>query len=97
MITKTDEGYILRIRVVPNAKRIKVEREADALVFYITAPPVGGKANKELIKLLSSALGIPKRDVQIVRGEKSRDKQILIMGKGALLKEDEIVKLLEQF
>ncbi|MGQ4892493.1 MAG: DUF167 domain-containing protein [Candidatus Njordarchaeia archaeon] len=96
MIRKTENGYILNVHVIPNARKVKIQREGDTLVVYLSSPPIGGKANKELLRLISSILGIPKRNVEILRGEKSRDKQILIKGKGASLSEEDIIKLIEE-
>jgi uncharacterized protein (TIGR00251 family) len=42
----------------------------------IAAAPEGGKANAELCRFLAGALGCPKRDVVLLRGEKSRLKTI---------------------
>ncbi len=46
------------------------------LRIYLTAVPVDGKANKELIKLLSEELNISKSKINIIKGEKSKEKII---------------------
>jgi len=46
----------------------------------LAAAPVDGAANDELITLLSKALKIPKRDITIVSGERSRSKRVRIAG-----------------
>jgi len=48
----------------------------------VTSPPVGGKANKALCKLIAKRVGVPPSRVSVVRGEKSRDKLIRIDGMG---------------
>jgi hypothetical protein len=45
----------------------------------LTAPPVEGQANEELIKFLSDVLGIPKSKMEIVAGATGRDKLVSIM------------------
>jgi uncharacterized protein (TIGR00251 family) len=40
----------------------------------VTAPPVEGQANLRLIEFLSRLLGIPKRDLTMVSGTRSRTK-----------------------
>jgi uncharacterized protein (TIGR00251 family) len=71
----------LRLRVVPNAKRSEfVGRHGDALKVKIAAPALEGRANEELIEFLADALGIGRRDVTLVSGEKSRDKLVAIAG-----------------
>ncbi|NIA10111.1 MAG: hypothetical protein GWP10_10400 [Nitrospiraceae bacterium] len=41
---------------------------------YITAAPVKGKANKELVKLLANELGVSKSGIRILKGEKRKEK-----------------------
>jgi len=48
------------------------------LKIYLTAVPVDGKANKELIKLLAKELNISKSRINIIRGEKNKEKIIEI-------------------
>jgi len=50
------------------------------LLLKVTAPPVDSAANAAVIDLLSSALDLPKRAVQIMRGEASRQKHVRIEG-----------------
>lgn len=83
----------LRVRVVPNAKRSEVVgRHGDALKVKIAAPALEGRANEELVEFLSDALGVARREVTLVNGEKSRDKLIAI----ASLDEAEAVRRLER-
>lgn len=51
-----------------------------ALLVRLAAAPVDGAANAELIGLLARALGIPKRDVTIVGGDRSRSKRVRVEG-----------------
>lgn len=46
----------------------------DHIEIGIMAKPVKGEANLEIIKKISKHLGIPKSNIRIVSGEKSRDK-----------------------
>jgi len=89
-LKETKDGTLLLVYVQPNAKRNEIE-EIDEwrgrLKVKVKAPPVGGKANKELVKFLSKVLGA---DVEIVRGETSREKDLLIRG----LKAEEVKKRL---
>ncbi len=56
----------------------KNNRELPFLKIYLIAVPVDGKANKELIKLLSEKLNISKSRIKIVKGEKKKEKIIEI-------------------
>jgi uncharacterized protein (TIGR00251 family) len=51
-----------------------------ALRLRLTAPPVEGEANRDVIKFLSKLLKIPKSSITIESGLKSRDKRVLIQG-----------------
>ena len=50
-----------QVRVKPNAKQSALTEAADgSLIARLTAPPVEGKANQELIALLARTYGVPK-------------------------------------
>jgi uncharacterized protein (TIGR00251 family) len=71
----------LDVRVVPRAGHSGFAgmREG-ALLVRLAAAPVDGAANDELISLIATTLRIPKRDITIVSGERSRTKRIRIAG-----------------
>jgi uncharacterized protein (TIGR00251 family) len=73
-------GAALPVRVTPRASRNEiVEILSDNTVkIRLTAPPVENKANSELIAFLSDVLDIPKSRMEIVAGEKGRDKLVSI-------------------
>ena len=74
----------LAIRVQPRAKRTEVAGErGGAVVIRVSAPPVDGKANAAVEKLVADKLGVPKSAVAIVRGDSSRDKLVRIDGLSA--------------
>ena len=74
----------LAIRVQPRAKRTEVAGErGGAVVIRVSAPPVDGKANEAVEKLIADKLNVPKRAVAIVRGDSSRDKLVRIDGLSA--------------
>ena len=80
------------VRVMPRAGRSEVAGMRDgALLVRLAAAPVDGAANAELIDLIARALHIPKRDISIVRGERSRNKRVRIAGMNA---EDVVGRLL---
>ena len=65
----------LSVRVVPGASKSGIiEVKDDKLKIRIAAVPEGGKANEELRLFLANALKLPKRDIAITAGEKSRIK-----------------------
>ena len=77
----TAQGVTLRVRVQPRSSRngLGGEREG-ALVVRLTAPPVEGRANQALARMLADALGVPPSAVQLVRGDSGRDKVVAIAG-----------------
>ncbi len=67
----------MRLRVVPNAKRSEVVGiHGDVIKVKVQAPAMDGKANEALLEFLAETMGVPRRAVQLVAGEKSRDKTI---------------------
>ncbi|HEX6457172.1 MAG TPA: DUF167 domain-containing protein [Solirubrobacterales bacterium] len=46
----------------------------------VSAPPVDGRANKALCRLVAKRAGVPPSRVSVIRGEKSRDKLLLVQG-----------------
>lgn len=71
----------LDVRVIPRAGRSGFAGLRDgALLVRLAAAPVDGAANDELIALVARALDIPKRDVSIVGGDRSRSKRIRVAG-----------------
>ena len=72
-------GVLLQLSVMPNAKRTEVDGLHDgALRVRLAAPPIDGRANEALVAWLAKALGVPKRDVELLRGESGRRKQVAI-------------------
>lgn len=69
---------ILRVRVIPKSSRILVKEEQDYLKVYLTKPACDGLANQQLIEVLAKHLKIKKYQIEITKGQKSRDKLINI-------------------
>ena len=71
----------LKIRVIPNAKRDEFAgyREGE-LVLRLNAAAVEGKANRAAVEFVSRFFGVPRSDVLLVRGERSRHKIFQIVG-----------------
>ncbi|MDR9403259.1 MAG: DUF167 domain-containing protein [Halothece sp. Uz-M2-17] len=69
----------LSVKVKPNSKQQKIETGEDGgLIIRLKSPPVDGKANKELIKLLATEYGVRKSQVTIKSGLTSKMKQVEI-------------------
>lgn len=72
----------LAVRVQPGAHRAGlVGWMADgSLRLAVSAPPEGGRANAAVEELLGAALGLPRRQVTVVRGHRTRAKLIEVQG-----------------
>lgn len=67
--------------IQPRASRDAVVGERDgAIAIRLQAPPVEGAANAALVRFIAARLGVPPRDVQLVRGLSSRRKRISVEG-----------------
>jgi hypothetical protein len=72
---------VLRVRVQPRASRDEIVGwRADALGIRVTAPPVESRANAAVAALVARALNVPPSAVQVVRGERGRDKWLRVAG-----------------
>ncbi len=89
-LKETKEGTLLLVHVQPKAKKNSIEGIDEwrgRLKVKIKAPPVEGKANKEVVKFFSKLLGA---EIEIVWGETGREKDLLVKGLSA----EEVKKLL---
>jgi uncharacterized protein (TIGR00251 family) len=74
-------GVLIAIRVQPRGSKNEIgEPVGDELKIKVTAPPVDSAANEALIRLLSDTLDCPKSAIQLLRGQASRHKQVLVTG-----------------
>ena len=81
MIRTIDGGIVIEIRVIPRAGRSGLAgTRHDALLVRLNAPPVDGAANAELVDVIAAALEIPRRNVSIVGGSRSRQKRVRVDG-----------------
>ncbi len=76
------------LRVIPGSSVVEVKIVGDEIKVKLHAKPEGGKANKELIELISKKLRIPRSNIKIVKGFSSRKKVLDIEG----LTEEEILE-----
>jgi len=91
IVSEKADGCILKCWIQPRSSRNAVVGiHGDAVKIALTAPPVDGKANKELLKFLAKYLKLSKSSIQIVAGDSSRSKTILIVD----IKKDVIIKKL---
>jgi uncharacterized protein len=69
------------VRLTPRANQEVIEDwQEDVLRARVTAPPVDGKANEALLRLLAEALFLPRSRLSIVQGGRSRRKLVQVSG-----------------
>ena len=71
---------ILTIKVIPGAKKNLIKEENGGMKVYLTTPPVDGRANDALGRVLAEHFRVRPSSVEIIKGLKSRHKVIKING-----------------
>src|SRR5258708_7317106 len=68
---------VLRLHVQPGAGRsMVVGRRGNALHVRVAPPPANDRANRAAEALIADLFDVPKSKVQIIAGQKSRDKRL---------------------
>jgi len=71
----------IKVRLQPRARGDEIMAVRDGVVIArVTAPPVDGRANRALCKLIARQAGVAPSRVTVLRGERSRDKLVRIEG-----------------
>lgn len=78
MLKETKDGQVLTLRISPNASKNEIIKTPEGIKIKITAQPIDGKANKALVEFLAKQFKVPKSYFEIIRGETSKDKSVLI-------------------
>jgi uncharacterized protein (TIGR00251 family) len=74
-------GATFSIRVQPRTARTAITGTVgDALKVSLSAPPLDGRANAAVVEFFSEVLSVPRSAVQVVAGERSRNKIVRIAG-----------------
>ena len=77
----------IEAKVTAGAKSNSFKKENGIYYIRITAKAIDGKANKSIIEFLAKELNLKKKDIEIIRGEKSSKKIISISIEGNILEE----------
>ncbi len=84
-------GVYLALKVQPRASRNEIgEAVGDELKLKVTAPPVDSAANEAVLRSLAEVLDCSRGSLQLLRGQTSRHKTILISG----IEADEVARRL---
>ena len=72
---------ILDLHVQPGASRSEFAgRHGERIKVRLAASAVDGRANEALVAFLAAHFGVPRRNVRIAAGSRSRRKRVLIEG-----------------
>jgi uncharacterized protein (TIGR00251 family) len=81
VISDEPDGAVIDVKVIPRAGRTELAgTRNEALLIRLAAPPVEGAANDELLAFLARLLDLPRRNIIVVAGKKSRRKKIKVIG-----------------
>ncbi|PIE56356.1 MAG: YggU family protein [Desulfobulbus propionicus] len=95
--TSGDGSLQLRLYVQPRAgKNEVVGVHGDRLKLRLTAPPVEGRANKEVVSFLAGQLGLKRGAVALKSGKQSRQKLVVLRGVNEQVIRDRLMVLLAE-
>jgi hypothetical protein len=85
MLRAAKGGVTLAVRAQPGAKKTAIagvygEGDAAQLKIQVHAPPLDGRANVVLLEFVAEMFGLSKSAVELVSGQSSRSKVILLKG-----------------
>jgi uncharacterized protein (TIGR00251 family) len=83
-LRETAAGVSLAVIAAPRASRTEIAGLAEGrLKVRLAAPPVEGEANRELVRYLARALGVPRSAIAVTAGAGGRRKTVAVRGLGA--------------
>jgi hypothetical protein len=83
--TRKPDGVVLHVRLTPKSSAARIAGVEDhggkpVLKAYVTTAPEDGKANAALMILIADWLGVPKSNMALASGQKSRLKSVAVGG-----------------
>ncbi len=82
IVQETKNAFVIEfeVKAKPAARVEKISvGESGELVIQTRAKPVDGEANQTIIEIVSDLIGVPKSHVEIIRGDKSKNKRIKLL------------------
>jgi len=80
-ITAANRGTAFPVKVITRASKTEIAGVSEGIVkIRLTAVPVDGKANEQLIDFLAEQLHVAKSAIEIVAGQNDSKKMISING-----------------
>ncbi len=78
MIKEVEAGLIIKLKIVPNSSKNDIILEEGFIKVKVTAQPIENKANKALVEFISKRFKIPKTNIEILKGDTSKEKTLLL-------------------
>jgi len=80
VIKQSENELVLEIivRAKPGSKKERIEISADFMIVAVNARPIDGEANERIREYVAKSLGIAKRDVLFISGEKGKSKRFQV-------------------
>ena len=86
LIREKEGGVTIECHVTPRAGRTAIKGERDGvLLVALSVPPIEGRANDAVIRLIAATLHIPPSRVTILKGAHDRRKVLFVAGVTAAL------------
>ena len=80
-LRETSGGTLLSVKLQPRASKNEIcSPLGDELKIKVTAPPVDAAANQALMEFLADKLDCSRGKVELLRGQTSRHKTIMLHG-----------------
>lgn len=93
MIREVAEGLIIKVKIVPNSSKNDIILEDEFIKVKVMAQPIENKANKALVEFLSKTFKISKTNIEILKGDTSKEKTILLKTSDLEKRQDIISRL----
>jgi uncharacterized protein (TIGR00251 family) len=95
-IREAHGGTAFAVHVTPRSDKDEISGwHADMLRIRLTAAPVEGAANEALTRLLAKCLGVPRRNIEIIKGGTSRNKLVCVVGLSAHEVEERVASFIK--
>lgn len=83
-LSEREGDVLVRVRLQPRARGDEIVGErAGALLVRVSAPPLEGRANDALCRVIAKAAGVAPGRASVVKGASSRDKVVRLEGADA--------------
>jgi len=77
---RNNKSYSLEVRMHTGSSNRSIEFKDNVAHIYTNVKPIDGKANQDAFKIISKFIGVPRKNISIIKGEKSRNKVFKIEG-----------------